>query len=194
MNIQNEIKEFSSFIEEFIEESDRAAVILGVAKLDLLLYQIFQKHLVSNPGGEDKFLDSDGPLVTFSAKINLAYRLGLTDNSVTRALHLIRKIRNDFAHEVEGCSLESGSHRDRIRELIAPIKNLNNFDKLCVKYIKEGKLSLPSIQFRVMLGLIVIDLDLFYENCDILTGKYALTLLYAAKEINSSLSNKEKNS
>lgn len=192
MNIQNDGKEFMSFIDEFIGESDRAAVILGVAKIDLLLYQIFQKYLVSIPSGKDDFLDSDGPLGTFSAKINLAYRLGLIDNSTTRALHLIRKIRNDFAHEVEGCSLNSGSHRDRIRELIAPIKNLESFNELCKTYIKQGELSLPSTQFRVMLGLIVVFLEMFYKNCNILTGKDALNLLHEFKEINSSLISKKK--
>src|SRR5438270_10281747 len=44
--------------------------------------------------------------------------LPISDTS--RALHLIRRIRNSFAHEVSGAKLDSGPHRDRIRELAAP--------------------------------------------------------------------------
>ena len=35
-----------SFINEFKAESDRAAVILGVAKLDVLLYQLIAKVML----------------------------------------------------------------------------------------------------------------------------------------------------
>lgn len=187
MNEQKEVnkykdgKGFYAFIGELTKETDRAAVILGAAKLDLLLYQILQKYLVPISGSEDKFLNSDGPLSSFNAKIHMTYRLGLINSLFARSLHLIRKIRNDFAHEVEGCSLDSGAHRNRIIELIAPIKNLESFKYICKVYIKEGKLSLHSIYFRVILGHIVIDLEHIYENCKVLTGKDALDLLHLAK-------------
>lgn len=55
------------------------------------------------------------PLSIFSAKIHLCYRMGLIDSAIARTLHLIIKIRNNFAHEVTGCKLDSGSHRDRVK-------------------------------------------------------------------------------
>ena len=98
---------FEKFLDEFKSESDRAAVILGAAKLDILLYQLLTKFLIASPAGTDELFDGDAPLGTFSSKINLAHRLGLIDKDFSRALHLIRKIRNSFAHEISGTTLES---------------------------------------------------------------------------------------
>jgi len=180
-NKYKDIEVLASFVEQLVNEGDRATVILVVAKLDLILSQILQKHLVSIPGSKDELLDNDGPLSTFSAKIHIAYRLGLIDNLFARSLHLIRKIRNNFAHEVEGCSLNSGSHRDRVRELIAPVKDLESFKESCDIYKESGTLTLASIQFRTMAGYMCLDLENLYEDCNILVGKNALDLMHAAK-------------
>lgn len=51
------IKPFREFVTEFSGESDRAAVILGAAKLDYLLYQILQKYLIPNASGRDELLE-----------------------------------------------------------------------------------------------------------------------------------------
>ncbi len=56
--------------------------------------------------------------------------MGLIDAAFVRALHLFRRIRNSFAHEVSGASLESGSHADRIREIVAPFENFQEYDKI----------------------------------------------------------------
>src|SRR5438128_2585584 len=91
--------EFKRFAEDFKSESDRAAVILGAAKLDMMLFQILQARLVSCATGKDELLEGDNPLSTFSARINVAFRLGLITSELARALHLVRRIRNSFAHE-----------------------------------------------------------------------------------------------
>ncbi len=180
-NKYKDIGILDSFIDQLVKEGDRATVILAVAKLDLILSQILQKHLISIPGSKDELLDDDGPLSTFSAKIHIAYRLGLIDNLFAHSLHLIRKIRNNFAHEVEGCSLNSGSHRDRVRELIAPVKDLESFRSTCDLYKKLGTLTLASIQFRTMSGYMCLYLEYLYEDCSTLVGKNALGLLHTAK-------------
>jgi hypothetical protein len=112
-----DVKAFSTFIKEFKDESDRAAVILGAAKLDILLYQLLKTSLRPSTSRSDELLDSDGPLATFNARIVFCHRLGLINDEFCRVLHLIRKIRNSFAHELGGISLDSGAHGDRIREL-----------------------------------------------------------------------------
>lgn len=112
--------EFERFAEEFKNESDRAAVVLGGAQLDLLLYQLLEAFLLPVTSGKDELLEGDSPLATFSARINVSYRLGLVDEDLARALHLVRKIRNSFAHEISSASLAAGAHRDRVRELVLP--------------------------------------------------------------------------
>ncbi len=115
-------RSFDAFAEEFERESDRAAVILVSAKLDELLYLALTKKLLPCPAAQDDLLRTDGPIGSFSSRITLAHRLGLIDDAFARTLHLIRRIRNDFAHESAGAQLSSGSHADRVRSLFLPFK------------------------------------------------------------------------
>jgi hypothetical protein len=166
-----DLSSFNKFIDEFGKETDRAAVVLGAAKLDLLLYQIIELFLLPAPGGRDELLDTDGPLGTFSSKIHIAYRLGLIDTEFSRTLHRIRKIRNSFAHEVDGCSLESGTHRDRVRELSAPLRRYSGYDKAVEVCKKEWNLSGSRLDFRIALGIVAARLEsLFQEGKRISTG------------------------
>lgn len=148
---------FRQFIEEFKNESDRAAVILGAAKLDLLLNQLLQAALLPCTGKNDELLDGDGPLSTFSSRITLCHRLGLIDDDFCRALHLIRRIRNSFAHELSGVSLESGAHRDRIRELVAPLEKHDSYTYLLESYF--GDKAGPAGQFRTAVALASLRLE-----------------------------------
>jgi DNA-binding MltR family transcriptional regulator len=148
---------FKEFMDEFNDESDRAAVILGAAKLDYLLYQILQKFLVPNVGSNDELLAGDGPLSTFSAKIQICYRLGLIDSEFARALHLTRKIRNAFAHETSGCKLDSGPHRDRVRELATPLINDTLYKQAKENWFAEKSGS--SAAFFSTLGVMVAKLE-----------------------------------
>jgi len=155
---------YKDFIDEFKEESDRAAVILGAAKLDLYLYQILIKVLLPNPSGQDDLFDGDGPLSTFSAKIHLSYRMGLIDAGLAHSLHMIRKIRNAFAHEVTGCKLDSGSHRDRVKELMAPLISYDKFEKGREAFFKDE--TSCSAYFRTTLAIIALGLEVLLKRAE----------------------------
>lgn len=170
--------DFEKFVDEFKTESDRAAVILGAAKLDLLLYQIIQQYLAPNTGGKDELLDGDSPLGTFSAKIMLANRLGLIDNEFTRSLQFVRKIRNSFAHEVSGCTLNSGSHRDRVKELVAQLKHKNAF--ILIRKAKFDGKDEPSENFRTALAFLVVRLDVLLSHIETIDCSKALKILNKA--------------
>jgi len=122
LDSEPEFEEFRAFVKDLIGESDRAAVILGAAKIDTQLYQILQKVLVPCASGKDELLDGDSPLSSFYSRINMVYRLGLIDSQFAWTLHLVRRLRNAFAHELAGVNLVTGPQRDRIRELAAPLK------------------------------------------------------------------------
>jgi len=109
---------YDLFQKEFAKETDRAAVILSAAMLDRVLENLLRTRLVPIPGSEDSLFNAPyAPISTFSAKIDLAYRIGLISANLCRDLHLIRRIRNDFAHDVTNCSFEHAGTRDRILEL-----------------------------------------------------------------------------
>lgn len=156
--------DFQKFVDEFKGESDRAAVILGAAKLDLLLYQVLQQYLIPTTSSKDELLDGDSPIGTFSAKILMTHRLGLINDEFARALQFIRKIRNSFAHEVAGCTLESGAHRDRVKELVAQMRHKKAFLHVRELYF-EGKDD-PSTNFRTALAFLVARLDVLLSHIE----------------------------
>ena len=176
--IKKILLEFGEFYVEFKSESDRAAVILGTAKLDLLLYQLLAKFMVPNVGSEDELFDGDAPLSTFHAKIQMAYRLGLIDRNFVRALHLIRKIRNSFAHEAIGCDLSSGAHRNRVKELRLVFKNGKKFEEAKEIYFKDQPER--SGDFRTALALVEIRLEATIKHVLPLDPSDACELLPAA--------------
>jgi DNA-binding MltR family transcriptional regulator len=49
----------------------------------------------------ERVFEGMGPLATFSAKINLCSVLGVLVGDMQHDLNIMRKIRNDFAHEVK---------------------------------------------------------------------------------------------
>jgi hypothetical protein len=81
------------------EGSERSAVIVGAAQLDNVLEQFL--ITVLQPGDDKKLFGTRGPLSVTYSKISIAYRLGVIDADVERALELVRRIRNDFAHSLE---------------------------------------------------------------------------------------------
>ena len=138
------------------------------------MYQILQQFLLPTTGSKDELLDGDSPLGTFSSKILLANRLGLINDEFTRALQFVRKIRNSFAHEVTGCTLDNGAHRDRVRELVAQLKHKNAFIKLR-EIIFEDK-DEPSINFRTALTYLVARLDSLLSQVEVIECSNTLSI------------------
>jgi hypothetical protein len=106
------------FRDEFDKESDRAAVILTASMLDETLKDLLESHLIPCSSSDDPLFDgSNAPMGTFSARIECAYRLGLISKNFAKCLHITRKIRNAFAHDVAGCTFSSQSVAARVRAL-----------------------------------------------------------------------------
>lgn len=103
---------------EFSSETDRAAVIVAASMLDELLRTLLIAKLVPVSSSNDELFDgANAPLGTFSSRIESAYRVGLISVKLARDLHLVRRIRNDFAHNIHGCSFEDTRVRSRVTEL-----------------------------------------------------------------------------
>jgi hypothetical protein len=98
-------------------ESERSAVVLGAERVNVSLESSLKKFLRACPDNKDTLFSSDGALGTFSRKIELAYRLGLIDLKFKQALHLVRRLRNDFAHAITVEKLQDGAHANRVAAL-----------------------------------------------------------------------------
>jgi DNA-binding MltR family transcriptional regulator len=79
-------------------ETDRGSALLAAAFLEARLEDLLQAFFVDTTNVADDLLEGTGGLATFSARIDLHYLLGLIAPLARRDLHLIRRIRNDFAH------------------------------------------------------------------------------------------------
>ncbi|GLS35409.1 hypothetical protein GCM10010869_09970 [Mesorhizobium tianshanense] len=94
-------------MEEFQSESDRACAVLGPAFLDDQLRELLKSFLVDDQRVADLFASSMGPLASFSSRIEMAFALGFLAPREVRDLNLIRKVRNEFAHQLAGTSFVS---------------------------------------------------------------------------------------
>ena len=125
--IQDEIfvKSFEGFYNHLSQESERGSAIVGAALIDDALEEILKTFMIEPLQNKDElFNGSFAPLESLSAKIALAYRLGLISPNVRTSLDLIRKIRNDFAHISRQINFETESIQDRVRELFNSHKGL----------------------------------------------------------------------
>lgn len=93
-----ELKRRYELISKVGAESERGMTVLVAAELDRALENLLKAYL--SPGKARDYLFSGGapPLGSFSAKINLARTLHLISILQHESLHLIRRIRNEFAH------------------------------------------------------------------------------------------------
>ena len=106
------------FESSIIKESLRAKVILSGCYLDEALYDLLKIVLVPSEEKNDVLFDGpQAPLGTFSAKIEMAYRMQLIDTNTKDSLHLIRKIRNEFAHNLISCDFTNAKILEFNRKL-----------------------------------------------------------------------------
>lgn len=100
--------------------SNRSCVIVAVAYLDILLRNLLGSFLSSphNNKEDDELFTGYGPLSSFSSRIIIASRLGLISDYEYRALQIVRKIRNSFAHNLTGDSLDD--YKQWLLQVIPP--------------------------------------------------------------------------
>jgi DNA-binding MltR family transcriptional regulator len=118
-------------IQELMTESDRGCILVGANVLDDFLEEKLKTALVKNSHALKHavapLFGSMGPLGTFSAKIKLAYGLGLIPKYCFTDLEKIRRIRNVAAHEYSAMSFESPEIIQITRTLEAADRAVQSF-------------------------------------------------------------------
>jgi DNA-binding MltR family transcriptional regulator len=102
-------------IEAVIKQSQAGSVLIMAQQLDNLLEHVLTE--VMQPVKKDDWntlFRGTGPLSVFSSKIRIAYGFGLLSKEASVDAHLVRGIRNKFAHAEERISFDS----DEIKELL----------------------------------------------------------------------------
>lgn len=114
------ISDARQFFSELAQETDAGLVVLSVSYIDTHLADAFKKNMLglSNRSAEEIF-ENTGPLSTMSAKIRVARGLAWLSESTASDLHLLRKIRNAFAHDPYRRSIGDKEIADYVDSLAA---------------------------------------------------------------------------
>ncbi len=98
--IHPHLKEFNKFLVELDRETERGAALISCAMMDDLLERCIQSFLIEHVDTGVLLEGFNAPLGSFSARILVAFALGLLSEREYRECQLLRKIRNAFAHGV----------------------------------------------------------------------------------------------
>ena len=96
-------EQITAFLDELKTQTDRGIAVITAAVLDELLQMLLIARFIKlGSQHKEALFDKIGaPLSSFSAKIELAFALGVISNEARLALHLVRDVRNKFAHRIE---------------------------------------------------------------------------------------------
>lgn len=97
-------------------ESDRGAAVLAGSYVENFL-GVYLKSKMIDKSLTDKIFSSSGPLSTFDQRINFSQAFGFLSKEQCADLHLIRKIRNHFAHHPKDASFKVSPVRGWIQNL-----------------------------------------------------------------------------
>lgn len=102
MHTRHKPADVRQIFESLTKEVDRVATIIGASWLEYSLEVLIEKSLRQPNGkGEKHLLFNEGGIFgTFSKKIDGAYFINLIGPATRKTCHTIRKIRNEFAHNM----------------------------------------------------------------------------------------------
>jgi len=86
--------------------SDRATIIVMASILDVQLENLLKAYLIDCTESANLF-NSNGPISTFSSKIDMCYCLGIISKHEFDTINILRRIRNKFAHEIAANSFDT---------------------------------------------------------------------------------------
>lgn len=148
------------FMAQYSAEPPQVAVILAASRMDFLVSQAIRGRLLPCPEAQDSLLDTEQGVGSFATRITLAHRLGIIDSSLARALHLFRKIRNDFAHSFDSKSLDEPPSVDRITELSRAFQQVPSFQGSREGFSKRGlNLSPTAVDFMLTSAFAIAQLE-----------------------------------
>ena len=91
---------YSKFLGEHNKESPRGRAIISGSLLETLLEELIQSYIIADKRTKELFSGMNAPLGTLSSKITSAYALGLLNKDEYNDCEIVRKVRNEFAHNV----------------------------------------------------------------------------------------------
>jgi hypothetical protein len=94
------------FFDALRREDDRGFILSIAAFAEELLGQLLLVYLTPGKHSTDLVEGFNAPLGTLSSRIKVCHAIGLLSAAQYADLDIIRRVRNEFAHNWEGCSFE----------------------------------------------------------------------------------------
>lgn len=98
-DLNDALREFHNLF-TYESKDDRTIAILGGTFLEMILEHILYAFFPEDDKDVEEMMQFNQPLGNFSNKIKMCYCLGLIDKIIKEDLNLVRKIRNEFAHDL----------------------------------------------------------------------------------------------
>lgn len=127
------------------KEDERGLVLSVGAFAEDLLGRLLLAYLRPGKSSSDLVEGFNAPLGTFSSRIKACHAFGIISDEQQRDLDIARKIRNEFAHNWEGCSFE----KQNVRDLA---------DALTASRIARQHPTEPTEKFRESISCVLIEL------------------------------------
>lgn len=109
-----QIKDIRSVVNELQSENDRSAIIVGAAMLDAIMEDFIRWSLSHLPQAEnDRAFSDNGLLGTFSRKVFWLYATGAIGKKTHHDLDMIRRIRNEAAHNPDTSNFDAQEIKTR---------------------------------------------------------------------------------
>ncbi len=100
--------EIVSGLKRVLSRTHAGVALAGAAIIEQGLERVLLSRMRKlNRAKRDRLFEGYGPLSTFSAKIDVAFALGLIDPGIYDRLTVVRKVRNKFAHSVSTLGFDS---------------------------------------------------------------------------------------
>lgn len=115
--IKKRINDVISFRKSLTQETDRGCALFAAAYIDNSLSDLLFCALAESKGVDEDLFKGNAPLASFSSRITMAFYLGKISKVERRDLDLIRKIRNEFAHDPNEIDFNTDSIKNRCIEL-----------------------------------------------------------------------------
>jgi hypothetical protein len=146
--IESSLSDYREMIELFDGESDRGAAVLAGSYVENFL-GLFLRAQMTDPSLAEKVFSAQGSLSSFSQRIDFAQGFGFLPEKLCAQLHLIRKIRNHFAHHPKSASFSGSPVKEWVKALAAS-------ESVPVGDDKSFKLDDGRLAYLVSAGMFVV--------------------------------------
>lgn len=142
-----DIKRHLDFREKLGKQHDRGMILLIHAELERVLENLINTYLTPGKWTDGLFISGSPPLGSFAAKLNLARALDLITTIEWSDLHLMRRIRNEFAHNPDA-SLSDQKLQDLAARISTRSGEAEELEVRCIEMITDMEQAVENARAR----------------------------------------------